>query len=381
MSEIDSFSAEETTTGQLFQVEEWLNSLWADPPSMDTMVDTQTMETTIMGFQLPHKDKVKDNKKRKRGMDDQGNHGQGIEDITPVLPKRPRLVWTSDLHQKFLNAIEIIHQRKSHCNHEMREVVALPREILKEMQKMGENSLTREQISSHLQKHRADLKGIQESLSTKNEISTRQFSLIKPSSTTQTAAYWHAPYHFPFYCAIPDYFSNINQQLVPAMVAPTTKQFIFPRSLPIQPLKPLHTSIAEGPGHQQLRSPHMTIPCCPLGNHSSPLFGLQPCANLNNVSTGTDISDLTVEPTVSINSNGKYDQIYGFLKACIDSNTTNSTTTECATPDTQDFAASTCLNEVVRQPELEDDISWNNNLIEFEGLNGTTLQGLQPLPN
>ncbi|KAK4754540.1 hypothetical protein SAY87_002644 [Trapa incisa] len=76
--------------------------------------------------------------------------------------------------------------------------------------------------------------------------------------------------------------------------------------------------------------------------------------------------DLIVEPTISINSNDKYDQIYDSLKECIDSNIINSMTTECATPDTQDFAASTCLNEVVRQLELEDDFSWINNLIEFK---------------
>ncbi|KAK4797980.1 hypothetical protein SAY86_030306 [Trapa natans] len=165
------------------------------------------------------------------------------------------------------------------------------------------------------------------------------------------------------------------------MVAPTTKQFIFSRNLPIQPLKPPHTCIAYGPGQQQLRPPHMTIPCYPLGNHSSPLFNIQPCAHLNHVSTGTCISDPIVEPTVSINNNDKYDQIYDALKACIYSNTTNSMTIECATPDTQNFAASTYLNEVVRQPELEVDISWINNLIEFERLNDTTLKGLQPLPN
>ncbi|KAK4755782.1 hypothetical protein SAY87_009539 [Trapa incisa] len=231
---------------------------------------------------------MEDDKKRKRGLDDQDNYGQGIENITLILPKRSYL------------------------------------------------------------KHMADLKGIQESLRTKNEILTRKFSLIKPSSTTQTIAYWHAPYHLLFHRAIPNYFSSINQQLVPTMVAPTTKQFIFSRSLPIQPLKPPHTSIAHGTGQQQLRPPHMTIPCCPLGNHSSPIFGLQPCAHLNNISTGTDISDFNVEPTISINSNDKYNKIYDYLKACIDSNTTNSTTTECATPNTQDFVASICLNEIIQ---------------------------------
>ncbi|KAK4748505.1 hypothetical protein SAY87_015091 [Trapa incisa] len=119
------------------------------------------MEAMRMKHQLPSKDKVEDDKKRKRGLDDQGNHGHGTKDITVVLAKRPRLVWTSYMHQKFLKAIEIIHKRKT-----------------------------------------------------------------------------------------PHYFSNINQQLVPPLVAPTTKQFIFPRNLSIQPLKPLHTSIGDGPGQQ-----------------------------------------------------------------------------------------------------------------------------------
>ncbi|KAK4755818.1 hypothetical protein SAY87_009575 [Trapa incisa] len=206
---------------------------------------------------------MEDDKKRKRGRNNHDNR-QDIEDITHFLPKRPRL------------------------------------------------------------KHKVYLKGLQESLSTKNEIteSIRQFSLIKPSSTTRTIVYWPTHYHH-FYCATPDYFSSINQQLVPAMIAPTTKQCIFPINLPIQPFKPQHTI-----------------------NHSSSLFGQQPCAYLNNVSTRTDITDLTVEPIISINSNDKYDQIYDSLKACIDSNTTNSTITKCATPTTQDFAAFTYLNEV-----------------------------------
>lgn len=57
--------------------------------------------------------------RRKRGpaSADQGkevNDEQGIEsDTAAAASKKPRIQWTPDLHQKFLNAIGIIKRRKS----------------------------------------------------------------------------------------------------------------------------------------------------------------------------------------------------------------------------------------------------------------------------
>ena len=59
--------------------------------------------------------------------------------------KRSRLVWTSDLHKKFLDAVE----RCGGIEH------ALPKAIMNDMKVMG---LTRENVSSHLQKYRIRVK-------------------------------------------------------------------------------------------------------------------------------------------------------------------------------------------------------------------------------
>ena len=59
--------------------------------------------------------------------------------------KRSRLIWTDTLHQRFLEAVE----RCGGIDH------ALPKAIMKDMKVEG---LTRENVSSHLQKYRLRLK-------------------------------------------------------------------------------------------------------------------------------------------------------------------------------------------------------------------------------
>ena len=67
---------------------------------------------------------------------------QGTEDHAM---KRTRLIWTDTLHQRFLEAVE----RCGGIEH------ALPKAIMKDMKVDG---LTRENVSSHLQKYRLRLK-------------------------------------------------------------------------------------------------------------------------------------------------------------------------------------------------------------------------------
>ena len=58
--------------------------------------------------------------------------------------KRPRLVWTQALHQRFVEAVKSLGDRK-----------AVPKNI---MQHMAVEGLTRENVASHLQKYRLYMK-------------------------------------------------------------------------------------------------------------------------------------------------------------------------------------------------------------------------------
>ncbi|MCO5594981.1 hypothetical protein L7F22_049017 [Adiantum nelumboides] len=62
----------------------------------------------------------------------------------PATPKKPRVVWSVDLHQKFVNAVNRLGIDK-----------AVPKRILELMNVRG---LTRENVASHLEKYRVYLK-------------------------------------------------------------------------------------------------------------------------------------------------------------------------------------------------------------------------------
>ena len=68
--------------------------------------------------------------------------GKAAGGATPV--KRPRLVWTQALHQRFVEAVKSLGDRK-----------AVPKNI---MQHMAVEGLTRENVASHLQKYRLYMK-------------------------------------------------------------------------------------------------------------------------------------------------------------------------------------------------------------------------------
>ncbi|KAL2233945.1 uncharacterized protein LOC110012173 [Sesamum indicum] len=65
-----------------------------------------------------------------------------------LIAKKPRVVWTIEMHQKFLEAIEFIGHEK-----------AVPKKIV---EVMGIPGLTRENVASHLQKYRGSLKRTQQ---------------------------------------------------------------------------------------------------------------------------------------------------------------------------------------------------------------------------
>ncbi|XP_010549603.2 PREDICTED: putative two-component response regulator ARR19, partial [Tarenaya hassleriana] len=60
--------------------------------------------------------------------------------------KKNRMTWTDDLHQKFLQAVNVIGIEK-----------AVPKTILKCMQEMKVQGLSRNNVASHLQKYRLNL--------------------------------------------------------------------------------------------------------------------------------------------------------------------------------------------------------------------------------
>ncbi|KAG0464239.1 hypothetical protein HPP92_020308 [Vanilla planifolia] len=83
--------------------------------------------------------------KKKRDSKDDEDDGE-LENEDPSAPKKPRVVWSVELHQQFVNAVNQLGIDK-----------AVPKRILELMNVPG---LTRENVASHLQKFRLYLKRI-----------------------------------------------------------------------------------------------------------------------------------------------------------------------------------------------------------------------------
>eukprot|EP00884_Botryococcus_braunii_P014190 jgi/Botrbrau1/22772/Bobra.0132s0102.1 len=100
-------------------------------------------------------------------------NGQRRDGNQPV--QRARMVWTSELHQKFLDAVLKIGVDQ-----------AVPKKI---MQAMGVDYLTRENVASHLQKYRLQLKREQENKGrTSTSRATPSCSATAPAGKTATGA-------------------------------------------------------------------------------------------------------------------------------------------------------------------------------------------------
>ncbi|PIN16239.1 hypothetical protein CDL12_11116 [Handroanthus impetiginosus] len=85
----------------------------------------------------------------------------------PPVAKKPRVVWTMEMHQKFLEAIDIIGYDK-----------AVPKKIV---EVMGIPGLTRENVASHLQKFRGNIKRIQETAYGSSTTSLSNGLCVSPS--------------------------------------------------------------------------------------------------------------------------------------------------------------------------------------------------------
>lgn len=70
------------------------------------------------------------------------------EEPAPKPVKRPRLVWTPQLHKRFVSAVTYLGPKQ-----------AVPKTV---MQLMNVEGLTRENVASHLQKYRLYLKKMEE---------------------------------------------------------------------------------------------------------------------------------------------------------------------------------------------------------------------------
>ncbi|CAL9218202.1 unnamed protein product [Arabidopsis halleri] len=75
------------------------------------------------------------------------NGRQNMEKKEAKKPRKPRMTWTEDLHQKFLEAIEIVGGIEK----------ANPKVLLECLQEMKIEGITRSNVASHLQKHRINV--------------------------------------------------------------------------------------------------------------------------------------------------------------------------------------------------------------------------------
>nr|XP_043621705.1 two-component response regulator ARR12-like [Erigeron canadensis] len=89
---------------------------------------------------------VRMNRKRKDEDDDEDDENGDDSDDTSLTQKRPRVVWSIDLHKKFVTAVNQLGIEK-----------AVPKRIL---DLMNVDGLTRENVASHLQKYRLYLRRI-----------------------------------------------------------------------------------------------------------------------------------------------------------------------------------------------------------------------------
>ncbi|GMJ09206.1 hypothetical protein HRI_004589800 [Hibiscus trionum] len=80
----------------------------------------------------------------KRRSEDTFNDGESSDEVTTA--KKPRVVWTQELHEAFVDAVNQL----GHGND-------VPKKILERMQAMNVTYLTRANVASHLQKYRMHL--------------------------------------------------------------------------------------------------------------------------------------------------------------------------------------------------------------------------------
>lgn len=105
--------------------------------------DSSTNEAVELGATKTQKKKRRDQIEEEEGDDNDNDEGE-MENGDPTTSKKPRVVWSVELHQQFVSAVNQLGIDK-----------AVPKRILELMNVPG---LTRENVASHLQKFRLYLK-------------------------------------------------------------------------------------------------------------------------------------------------------------------------------------------------------------------------------
>ncbi|KAI4380596.1 hypothetical protein MLD38_006769 [Melastoma candidum] len=116
-----------------------------DCPNLDKVNDREVGVVGNMAASgdLPGK-LTKRRKEQNEDDEDEDSEDGGQENEEPSSQKKPRVVWSVELHQKFINAVNQLGLEK-----------AVPKKILDIMNVEG---ITRENVASHLQKYRMYLK-------------------------------------------------------------------------------------------------------------------------------------------------------------------------------------------------------------------------------
>lgn len=156
----------------------------------------------------PDKDEQADSRKRKETsrdsqslleLMDMGSHKRHEDDNNGS--KKPRVVWSVDMHQQFVNAVNQLGIDK-----------AVPKKIL---ELMNVDGLTRENVASHLQKYRLYLK----------RVAGVQPPAAKPKPSPPTTAGQATPTQIPLQSS-PQSQQQQQQQHQPTQVAPQALQAV-----------------------------------------------------------------------------------------------------------------------------------------------------------
>ncbi|XP_039007582.1 two-component response regulator ARR2-like [Hibiscus syriacus] len=111
----------------------------------------------------------------KRRSGNSSNDGESSDDATTgTTGKKPRVVWTQELHELFVSAVNQLGPGND-----------IPRKILERMQAMNITYLTRANIASHLQKYRMHLKRESARSASNRDLNANQQIQPTPTATYQ----------------------------------------------------------------------------------------------------------------------------------------------------------------------------------------------------
>ncbi|CAH8360736.1 unnamed protein product [Eruca vesicaria subsp. sativa] len=123
---------------------------------------------------------VKANRKRKdqyEEVEGEDEEERGNENDDPTAQKKPRVLWTRELHNKFLAAVDHLGVEK-----------AQPKKIL---ELMNVDKLTRENVASHLQKFRSALKKITNEANQQANMAAIDSHIMQMSSLNALGGFHH----------------------------------------------------------------------------------------------------------------------------------------------------------------------------------------------